>query len=143
VCAVFSALAFCRASSFALHSWSVMCEGSGMWEIPLSSSWWCSSWSVSVGTFFLDLFCGGIVSCFSAEPRWVPMLGVRKIGGNPRTPEHKNNEIQRAIRERQRDKESPKDCSRLKSCEPFYTCPCAPFYKETKGFFTFRDYPRI
>jgi hypothetical protein len=30
VCAVFSALAFWRASSFALRSWSVMCEGSGM-----------------------------------------------------------------------------------------------------------------
>jgi hypothetical protein len=33
----------------------------------LSSSWWCSSWSVSVGTLFLDFFCGGIVSCFLAE----------------------------------------------------------------------------
>jgi hypothetical protein len=31
------------------------------------------------------------------------------------------------------DKESPKDCSYLKSCECFYTCPRAPFYRETKG----------
>jgi hypothetical protein len=31
------------------------------------------------------------------------------------------------------DKESPKDCSHLKSCESFYTCPRAPFYRETKG----------
>jgi hypothetical protein len=31
------------------------------------------------------------------------------------------------------DKESPKNCSNLKSCESFYTCPCAPFYRETKG----------
>jgi hypothetical protein len=31
------------------------------------------------------------------------------------------------------DKESPKDCSHLKSCESFYTCPHAPFYRETKG----------
>jgi hypothetical protein len=30
-------------------------------------------------------------------------------------------------------KKSPKDCSRLKSCEFLYTCPCAPFYRETKG----------
>jgi hypothetical protein len=30
------------------------------------------------------------------------------------------------------EKESPKDCSCLKSCEPFYTCPRAPFYRETK-----------
>jgi hypothetical protein len=28
---------------------------------------------------------------------------------------------------------SPKDCSCLKSCESFYTCPHAPFYRETKG----------
>jgi hypothetical protein len=42
----------------------------------LPSRWWCSSWSVSAGVFFLDLFCGGIVSCFSAETRWAPMLGV-------------------------------------------------------------------
>jgi hypothetical protein len=31
------------------------------------------------------------------------------------------------------EKESPKDCSCLKSCDPFYTCPRAPFYRETKG----------
>jgi hypothetical protein len=31
------------------------------------------------------------------------------------------------------DKESPKDCSCIKSCESFYTCPHAPFYRETKG----------
>jgi hypothetical protein len=31
------------------------------------------------------------------------------------------------------DKESPKNCSYLKSCESPYTCPHAPFYKETKG----------
>jgi hypothetical protein len=31
------------------------------------------------------------------------------------------------------DKESPKDCSRLKSCESLYTCPHAPFYREMKG----------
>jgi hypothetical protein len=30
---------------------------------------------ISVGTFFLDLFCGGIVSCFSTETHWAPMLG--------------------------------------------------------------------
>jgi hypothetical protein len=31
------------------------------------------------------------------------------------------------------DKESPKDCSSLKSCESLYTCPRAPFYREMKG----------
>jgi hypothetical protein len=65
------------------------------------------------------------------------------VGGSEKSvgvPEHK---IELAIRERQGDKESPKDSSRLKSCEPLYTCPCAPFYREMKGLFTFRDYPRI
>jgi hypothetical protein len=52
----------------------------------LPSRLWCSSWSVSAGMFFFDLFCGGIVSCFSAETRRVPMLGgTRKFGWNPRT----------------------------------------------------------
>jgi hypothetical protein len=31
------------------------------------------------------------------------------------------------------DKESPKDSSSQKSCESFYTCPHAPFYREMKG----------
>jgi hypothetical protein len=57
VCDVFSALAFWRTSSFALRSWSVMYEGSRVWEIPLSSSydaplgqsrWERSSWTSSV-----------------------------------------------------------------------------------------------
>jgi hypothetical protein len=82
-----------------------------------------------VETFFLDFFCGGIVRCFSAETRWAPMLGGPKNWReypNTRTQEHKNNWIRSAIRERG-DKEFPKDCSCLKSGEPFYTCPRAPF----------------
>jgi hypothetical protein len=66
-CVVFSALSFWGASSFSLRSWSVMCEDYGVREILLSSSWRCSSWSISVGTFFLDFFCGGIVSYFLTE----------------------------------------------------------------------------
>jgi hypothetical protein len=59
------------------------------------------------------------------------VLGVKKktVG----VPEHKIYEVQCAIHERQGDKESPKVCTRLKSCEPLYTCPCAPFYRETNG----------
>jgi hypothetical protein len=30
------------------------------------------------------------------------------------------------------DKELPKDCSSLNSCESLYTCPRAPFYREMK-----------
>jgi hypothetical protein len=40
------------------------------------------------------------------------------------------------------DKESPKDCSHLKSCESFYTCPRAPFYRETKGLLHSENTPR-
>jgi hypothetical protein len=57
-------------------------------------------------------------------------VGVEKLVG---VPEHKNYEIQHTIHERQGDKESPKACTYLKSCEPLYTCPCAPFYRKTKG----------
>jgi hypothetical protein len=31
------------------------------------------------------------------------------------------------------DTESPKACTRLKSCESLYTCSCAPFYRKTRG----------
>jgi hypothetical protein len=33
------------------------------------------------------------------------------------------------------DKESPKDCSSLKSCESFYTCPRAPFIGRQRDFY--------
>jgi hypothetical protein len=33
------------------------------------------------------------------------------------------------------DKESPKACICLKSCESLYTCPHAPSYRETKDFY--------
>jgi hypothetical protein len=56
----------------------------------LPSRWWCSSWSVSTGMFFFDLFCGGIVSCFSTETRWAPMLGVSE--NSDETPEHERKE---------------------------------------------------
>jgi hypothetical protein len=93
---------------------------------------------VSVGVFFFDLFCGGIVSCFSAETRWAPMLGsTRRLEWDPRTREYKNTkctnvQVWNTIHEKG-DKESPQVRSRLKSCESFYMCPRAPFYRETKG----------
>jgi hypothetical protein len=33
------------------------------------------------------------------------------------------------------DKESPKDCSSLKICECFYTCPRAPFIGRQRDFY--------
>jgi hypothetical protein len=83
--------------------------------------------------FFFDLFCGGIVSCFSAETRWAPMLGYPKIRkGSPNTREETVNTFKFSD-DAIGDKESPKDCSSFKSCEYSYTCPRAPFYRETKG----------
>jgi hypothetical protein len=80
VCAVFSALALWRASSFALRSWSVMFEGSGMWEIPLSSSWWCSSSiSYAVASWVVFRLNHGGRRCW----------GVRK---SDEVPEHKSQE---------------------------------------------------
>jgi hypothetical protein len=38
--------------------------------------------------FFLYFFCGGIVSCSSAETRWLPMLGG-VTENSDKTPEHK------------------------------------------------------
>jgi hypothetical protein len=135
MCAIFSTLAFIRASSFALHSWFVTFEGAGAREISLPSIWWCSSWSVSAGMFFFDLFYGGIVSCFSDRTRWAPMFGVSentdKIPGHGRRA--RANVQVRSTDDAWGDKESPKYYSRFKSCESFCMFPRAPFYRETKG----------
>jgi hypothetical protein len=53
-----------------------------------------------------------------------------------KTPEHKRGkyatvQVRSTVGERG-DKESSKDCSCIKSCESLYTCPRAPFYRETK-----------
>jgi hypothetical protein len=78
------------------------------------------------------------VSCFSAETTLGTNVGgggVSKIGWGPRTKRvmNKIHEWERTSYERRGDKESPKACACLKSCEPLYTCPRAPFYRETKG----------
>jgi hypothetical protein len=132
---VFSALAFIRASSFALRSWSVMLEGSGTKEIHslredgglldlslLECSSWTSLW------WHRELF--------TAETRWAPMLGG--VSENPdKIPKHKrriNTNVRVKVANDVRgDNGSPKNFLCLKSCESFYTCPYAPFYKETKG----------
>jgi hypothetical protein len=62
------------------------------------------------------------------------------VGGYPKIqtrPPHKRrmyaNVQVKAADDIRGDKGSPKNCSCLKSCESFYTCPHAPFYRETKG----------
>jgi hypothetical protein len=51
----------------------------------LPSRWWWSSWSVSAGMFFLELFCGGIVSFFGWHTVGANVGGIRKFGWGPRT----------------------------------------------------------
>jgi hypothetical protein len=57
--------------------------------------------------------------------------GVRKSDEVPKHKSqiHESQELRKGDKE---DKESPKACTRLKSRESFYTCPRAPFYRETK-----------
>jgi hypothetical protein len=60
------------------------------------------------------------------------------VSENPdKIPKHKRRECAnvqvRSTDDAGGDKESPKDCSNLKSYESLYTCPRAPFYRETKG----------
>jgi hypothetical protein len=67
------------------------------------------------------------------------------VGGSKKSegiPEHKSFEQEHKSRKELGDKESPKACTRLKSCESLYTCPRAPFYRETKGLLHSK-YPRI
>jgi hypothetical protein len=59
--------------------------------------------------------------------------GTRKIRIRPPNTREGNARTFRKTNDVGGDKESPKDCSRLKSCECFYMCPRAPFYREMKG----------
>jgi hypothetical protein len=75
-------------------------------------------------------------------PKFLTELGEKsdptQLLGGPKSegpPEHKWSKVPERVREsmqKHRDKKSPKVCSRLKSCESLYTCPRAPFYRETK-----------
>jgi hypothetical protein len=86
--------------------------------------------------FFLDFFCGGIVSCFFG---W-NTVGTNVGGGvseiPDRIPEHKrrmySNVQVKVANDVRGDKGSPSNCSCLMSCESPYACPHAPFYRETK-----------
>jgi hypothetical protein len=48
-------------------------------------------------------------------------------------PEHKVSERICEGYKKVGDKESPKACTHLKSCDSLYTCPRAPFYRKMKG----------
>jgi hypothetical protein len=69
------------------------------------------------------------VSCFSAKTT----VGANVRGSKNRM-ESPNTRIKSKCMKvtKRGDAESPKACTRLKSCESLYKCPCAPFYRETK-----------
>jgi hypothetical protein len=70
---------------------------------------------------------------FSAETRWEPMLeGPKNRRGSPNTKTRKQRSEARNSWKMGRQRVS-KGCSCLKSSESLYTCPRAPFYRETKG----------
>jgi hypothetical protein len=83
--------------------------------------------------FFFDLFCGGIVSCFWLKHGGRQCWGCPKIQMKPPNTRRRKINTFKYTDDVRGDKESPKDYPNLKSCECFYTCPRAPFYRETKG----------
>jgi hypothetical protein len=98
----------------------------------LSSSWWCSSWSVSVGTFFLDIVFGGIVSYFLAETAVGANVGGPKIRGSPQTQESRTTAHKSRKTRRQRISES---CTRLKIVNPFTHALAPPFIGRWRHFY--------
>jgi hypothetical protein len=135
-CTVFSALAFWRTSSFALHSWSVVCEGPGVRENMLSSSWWCSSWLVSVETFFLDFLCGGIMSCFLAETT----VGAN-VGGSENRKESPKTRVMKASTQFTKDRETKnlrKPTLASKVVNPFTRALAPPFIGRRRDFYISR-----
>jgi hypothetical protein len=87
--------------------------------------------------FFLDFFYGGIVSYFSAETT----VGAN-VGGSKNRMESPNTRVtnksrgqERTCHEKRGDKESPKACAHLKSCESLYTCPRTPFIGRRRDFY--------
>jgi hypothetical protein len=83
----------------------------------------CSSWIFSVEASWVG---------FRLKPQWVPMLGGPKIEGSPQSQESKQ---AHESQEEKGDKESPKACTRLKSCEPLYTCRRPPFIGRQGDFY--------
>jgi hypothetical protein len=69
---------------------------------------------------------------------------VTSVGGSENRMESPNTRItnedhgqKRMDHEKRGNKESPKACARLKSCESLHMCPRVPFYRETKGILHF------
>jgi hypothetical protein len=114
----------------------VMFEGAGAREISFHSTCWCSSWSVSAGMFFFDLFCGGIVSCFLAKTQWAQMLGsVRKSGQGPQTQKKRIHERSRLEHNsRKRRQNLPMTAHASKVVNPFTHALAPPFIGRRRDF---------
>jgi hypothetical protein len=76
-----------------------------------------------------------LTRCLMNFTRKSPCWGVRKSDG---VPKHKVHE-QDSQGLRNGDKESPKACTRLKSCESLFTCPRTAFYRETNGLLHYEN----
>jgi hypothetical protein len=85
----------------------------------------CLSWSVLLGPIML--------SCFRLKHSGRQCWGYPKIRMESPNTRESTIDTFKYSNDARGDKESPKDCPSLKSCVPFYTCPRAPFYRETKG----------
>jgi hypothetical protein len=100
----------------------------------LSSSWCCSSWSISVGVFFFNLFCSGTWFVFRLKHEWVPMLGIPKSEG---VPEHESHERKSAIHES--NEEEIENLRKLvltsKVVNPFTRALAPPFIGRRRDFY--------
>jgi hypothetical protein len=101
----------------------------------LPSTWWCSSWSISAGMFFFDLFCGGIVSCFSAETWTAPMLGVSEIPGDPRTQEKRMRTRSNTLIMQEKTKNLLKTAQASKVVSLFTRALTPPFIGRRRDFY--------
>jgi hypothetical protein len=75
------------------------------------------------------------VSCFTVETRSVPMLGVSE--NSDETPNTRGMKVNtfKYTGDARRDKESPKDCSNLKSCDPVTRALTPPFIEKRRDFY--------
>jgi hypothetical protein len=86
--------------------------------------------------FFLDFFCGGIMSCFSAETRWAPMLGVSE--NLDEIPEHErkySEHVQVEQWSKRRQGTSSKTAKTSKVVNPLTRALTPPFIGRRRDFY--------
>jgi hypothetical protein len=86
-----------------------------------------------VGTFFLDLFCGGIVSCSSTET----MVGAN-VGGSKNRKGSPNTRVAKVDAQFTKDKETKilrKSVLASKAVNPFTRAHSPPFIERRRDFY--------